>query len=201
MLDPSGRSTVDRLGLKAERGLEEPQRLVGVLIAKARVSSHDTNHGDQRPTRIGEKREPADQPHDRAQAPRRLVSSPPLWPLIVYITRAAAPSKVTTAVSVKASNGTPCHLRIPTRAHASAVKSRATGLDEKQKRRHRRPGRSLPAPRSSPCRGRSLHYFLRAGRVVGPSGVATTASRPSDISRGITSNAASGGGRTRARLR
>jgi len=41
MLDPSGGSTVDGLGLKAERGLEEPQGLVGVLVAKACVRSHD----------------------------------------------------------------------------------------------------------------------------------------------------------------
>jgi len=32
---------VHALGLKAERDLQEPQRLSAVLVAKARVSSHD----------------------------------------------------------------------------------------------------------------------------------------------------------------
>jgi hypothetical protein len=41
MLDPTGGSTVDGLGLKAERVLQEPQGFVGVLVAKAGVRSHD----------------------------------------------------------------------------------------------------------------------------------------------------------------
>jgi len=41
MLDPTGGSTVDGLGLKAERVLQEPQGFVGVFVAKAGVRSHD----------------------------------------------------------------------------------------------------------------------------------------------------------------
>lgn len=41
VLDPSAGPTMDGFSLKAKRGLQKPQRLVGVAIAKTCVGRHD----------------------------------------------------------------------------------------------------------------------------------------------------------------